>query len=167
MKIYVVSHYYDNGESYEDYRDFEDHSYYSTFELANTLYWDKVTSDYEGKYILKSVVLNTQETNVLEESVYLTCHSQWDDYYNQENPEPDYGYCPGYPEDEDIPCTPYDSEEDELVEDYLYSEGTNFKTMKEIDDEIKARRQAMLMNDLNESLDDILTEYDIQHIEYV
>lgn len=167
MIIYIVSHYYDNGESYEDYRDFEDHSYYSTFELANTLYWDKVTSDYEGKYVLKSVVLDTQETNILEESVYLTCHSQWWDAYNQENPEPDDDYCPEYPDDGDVPYTSYDSEEDELVEDYLHSEGTNFKTFKEIDDEIEARRQAMLMNDLNESLDDILTEYDIQHIQYI
>ena len=152
MIIYIVSHYYDNGESYEDYREYQSHSYYSTFELASTFFWDKVTSDYEGKYVLKSVVLDTQETNILEESEYLTCHSQWDDYYNQENPEPDYDYCPEYPDKEDS----YESEEDVLVEDYLHSEGTNFKTMKEIDDEIEERKQAILVESLNEDLDNLL-----------
>ena len=157
MKIYVVSHYYDNGESYEDYREYEDHSYYSTFELANTLYWDKVTSDYEGKYVLKSVVLDTQETTILEESEYLKCHSCWDDYYNQENPEPDCDYCPECPEDEDIPYTPYDSEEDALVEEYLHSEGTNLKIIKEIDAEIEERKQAILVDSLNADLDELLS----------
>lgn len=160
MKIYVVSHYYDNGESYEDYREYQSHSYYSTFELASTFFWDKVTSDYEGKYVLKSVVLDTQETNILEESAFLTCHSQWDDYYNQENPEPDDDYCPeypdDYPDDGDVSYTPYDSEEDELVEDYLHSEGTNFKTFKEIDDEIEEKKQAILVDSLNADLDELL-----------
>jgi len=167
MIIYIVSHYYDNGESYEDYREYQDYEYYSTFEKASKVFWTYVTSDYEGKYVLKSVVLDTQETTILEESVYLTCHSQWWDLYNQENLESDYDYCPEYHDDENTLYPPYESEEDELIEDYLYSEGTNFKAFKEIDEEIEARKQAMLMNDLNESLDDILTEYDIQHIEYV
>ena len=38
MKIYIVSHYWDNGESYEDYRDYEDLFHFSTLKKATTFF---------------------------------------------------------------------------------------------------------------------------------
>ena len=85
MEIYIVSHYYDNGESYEDFREYEDLLYYSSFKNASKVFWEKVTSDYHGIIKLKEVTLDTQEITILEESAWIACTSSWeyccDEYY--------------------------------------------------------------------------------------
>jgi len=78
MKIYIVSHYWNNGESYEDYRSYEDHFHFSTLKKAMTFFQDKVTSDYEGRYILISKELNTQEEEELAKSAWVKCLSTWE-----------------------------------------------------------------------------------------
>ena len=70
MKIYVVSHYYDNGESYEDYREYEDHKYYSALELATTAYYDEICEEYIGCWELTVVELDTQKTVELDKVPY-------------------------------------------------------------------------------------------------
>lgn len=87
-KIYVVSHYYDNGESYEDFMDFEDFLYYSTLEQAIRVYWEKTSCDaYEGRYTLKEVTLDTQEWRIIEKSKFIRCSSQFNDYYADNSEE--------------------------------------------------------------------------------
>lgn len=88
MKIYVVSHYYDNGEKYEDFRDYEDFLYYSTLEQAIRVYWEKTSCDaYEGRYTLKEITLDTQEEKILEKSKFIHCSSQFDDWYVDDSEE--------------------------------------------------------------------------------
>lgn len=88
MKIYVVIHYFDNGESYEDFRDYEDFLYYSTLEQAIRVYWEKTSCDaYEGRYTLKEITLDTQEERILEKSKYIHCSSQFNDWYADNSEE--------------------------------------------------------------------------------
>lgn len=89
MNIYVVSHYYDNGESYEDYREYETHEYYSTLELASSKFQQETCEDYEGQYELSKVELDTQETECIEKTDYHRCHSMLDDYFS-DNPDDYY-----------------------------------------------------------------------------
>lgn len=169
MKIYVVTHFYDNGESYEDYREYEDHYYYSTFELASALFWEKAASDYEGQYVLSSVELDTQETECLEKTPYLPCSSQWDKYYAQVNPEPDYedyDYTPDPTESyieywrwEDLCCPTIEEdipeEEDKAWLEYMTTPGTNYQEWEECERELKERRNAILLDELNTLLEDL------------
>lgn len=100
MNIYVVSHYYDNGESYEDYREYETHEYYSTLELASSKFQQETCGEYEGQYELSKVELDTQETECIEKTDYHRCHSMLDDYFS-DNPEdymPDDYYSEDYPD---------------------------------------------------------------------
>jgi hypothetical protein len=177
MKIYVVSHYYDNGESYEDYRDYEDHEFYSTLELASAEFWGRVTEDYEGKWVLRSVELDTQDSEVLEESVWIKC-TGWNPY-EQDNPEPDYDDydpmeeyekeyywdgCPKHPEKNLHIAWEYldwcndeiDRAEWETVDEYLSSESTNYREWEEVNREIEEKRQAILLESLNNVLNELL-----------
>lgn len=182
MKIYVVSHYWDNGLSYEDYQDFETHEYYSTYEKAASVFWDCVTSDYEGKYVLFSVELDTQATEELEVSAWITCHSAWDDMLGA--PDPDYdGYdpmkeweeehywngCPKHPEKNIKTAWEYlhwldtspnvtDSLRNELEAetDYLHSKNANYQEWKECEEEIKKRKPDILLDELNSMLVELL-----------
>lgn len=152
MKIYTVNHYYNNGESYEDYREYEDILYYSTLDKAWRVFWEKVTSDYEGIFYLKELTLDTQEVITLEESVWIDCKSSWD--YPS---EPDYmdNYDDCYYGDydyNDYYINPYEElqmwelEEMEDIENWLTHEGENYK----IFEEINAVRLANLLKDLEE-----------------
>lgn len=73
MTVFIVKHYYNNGESYEDYREYEDTFLFSTQKKASDFFWTKVTDDYEGKYVLLEWEADTQEKTILEESVFITC----------------------------------------------------------------------------------------------
>lgn len=73
MKVYAVTHYWNNGESYEDYDHYEETRLFSTYEKANTFYWDKVTSDYEGYYSFYEWGLDTNEQTPLDESPHIAC----------------------------------------------------------------------------------------------
>lgn len=78
MKIWIVEHHYDNGESYEDYREYIDYTVFSTYDKAMGFYCSKIIPYYEGKYILKSIEADTQRWSKLEESPYVKCSSAWD-----------------------------------------------------------------------------------------
>ena len=165
MKIYLVSHYYDNGESYEDYRTYEDHFYYSTLKLATSIFWDKATGDYEGKYVLSSVELDTQETECLEKTPYLPCSSQWEDYFEQNNPEPEDE------EYDDLPDPNKSAEEAfrhldmvdredcyrelDIEREWLSHEGSNYQEWEECEEEIKKRKSDILLDELNSMLTDL------------
>lgn len=94
MDIYVVSHYYDNGESYEDYREYQSHKYYSTLELASSNFQRETYGEYEGQYELSKIELDTQETECIEKTDYHRCRSMLesmleddgspDDYYSED-----------------------------------------------------------------------------------
>lgn len=125
MLIYIVSHYWDNGESYEDYDHYEEHKYYSSLELASQSFWRKASEDYEGKYILKSKELDTQGEELLEETPYIECSSVYDNWGNLEESEI-------YTQEEDCPHeshyydtydTPYESYQEEirLENEWLHS----------------------------------------------
>lgn len=149
MKIYTVNHYYDNGESYEDYKEYEDILYYSTLDKAWSIFWEKVTSDYEGIIKLKELTLDTQEVITLEESVWIDCKSScdypseldyignYDDYYYD-----DFDYNRDY--DDDL----WETYEEEIctIDEWLTHEGENYK----IFEEINAIRLANLLKDLEE-----------------
>lgn len=187
MKIYIVSHYYDNGESYEDYRDYETHFHFSTLEKANSFFWEKVVSDYEGKWMMVEKTLDTQEEKELETTPYLECHSAWYDCCPH---DPDYEYEidpfekwadehywngePKYPErsiedawefidwleDPDNPSIMKETsylEEIEFERDWLSHEGTNYQEWKECEEEIKKKKSDILLDELNSMLVELLT----------
>ena len=109
MKVYSVEHKYDNGESYEDYREYTDVKLFSTYERANTFFWERVISDYKGKYLMHEWELDTNEKKLLDESEYIACkpYDPFDDYYEDD----DYQEC----EDN------YQQVDKETIEDYLWS----------------------------------------------
>jgi len=156
MIIYAVVHNYDNGESYEDYREYKDVYLFETYEKANTFFWDKVTSDYQGKYSLYDWELDTQKQNLLDESEWITCTPCYYDYYNQNDYEEDEDYQE--PNDEFQPQL-----DKEAIEDYLYTlpniqeqiveeewlkhKGENYEILHQIEedkleDELKASEEA-------------------------
>ena len=173
MYIYVVKHLYDNGESYEDYREYEDYEMFSTYSRANQVYWIKVSDPdgYEGKFQLIEWELDTQDQQVLEESPWLTCTpSYWVDPDYECEPDEDSWFednyywngAPKYPEaniqmawelvdwesEHDIPIMA----EKQLIQEYLTSEGANYKAFKKVDEEIQARRIEALDSELTELL---------------
>lgn len=82
MKIYTVTHYYDNGEIYaEDIQRYEDVYYYSSLEIAK-VFFDSETEDFEGQYVLKEITLDTQECEIIEKTEYNRCSSQWEEDFN-------------------------------------------------------------------------------------
>lgn len=149
MKIYTVSHYYDNGESYEDYREYEDILYYSTLNKAWSVFWEKVTSNYEGIIRLKELTLDTQEAITLEESVWIDCKNSWD--YPS---EPDYMdnyddyYYNNFDYYRDYNDAIWETYEDEIyaIDEWLTHEGENYKIFEEIND----IRLTNLLKDLEE-----------------
>lgn len=153
MKIYTVNHYYNNGESYEDYREYEDILYYSTLDKAWSVFWAKVTSDYEGIFYLKELTLDTQETITLEESAWVNCKSSWDypleDYVgNYDDYYYDDYYYDNFDYDRDYDNAIWETYEDEIcaIDEWLTHEGENYK----IFEEINAIRLANLLKDLEE-----------------
>lgn len=112
MKIYVVIHFYDNGESYEDFRDYEDVYYYSSLEIATRVFWENICGYYEGKYSLREITLDTQESKLLDESEWVKCNSMIDDYYESL-------YEDDYPRDEYWEECEEARQEEELIESWL------------------------------------------------
>ena len=153
MKVYYVTHFYDNGESYEDYRSYQDTYLFSSFKKANSTFWDYVTSDYEGKYVLGEWELDTQNMKELETSVYLPCRPHWS--YEDEPYYPDY-YDPDLCIEDSGENMEYLVYEDEVEEpsqeeeEWLTHKGENYKIFKEIEDD----RLLKLLNQLNDLLDE-------------
>ena len=167
MKIYVVSHYYDNGESYEDYREYENHELYSTYQKAKDKFWASVVGDYEGKYVLTEWELDTQEKNTLEESAWIKCTSWYDKQSCCYEPDPEeYEYDPWeeYADSVDYnteyACAEFESMKDEIKaeEEWLCHEGTNYQEWKECDEEIKKRKSDIFLDELNSMLVELLKQ---------
>ena len=173
MNIYIVSHYYDNGESYEDYREYQDHEFYSTLKKASQAFWKHVTEDYEGMYQLIRKTLDTQEAKLLEESEWIKCtryypEEDWqgdydDDYYtcdSYEEPDPTASIKEYWEWEDELnmycACGDISEEEDKAWLNYVITPGTNYYTFKEVDDEIAARKNAILLDSLNECLKELL-----------
>ena len=142
MKIYVLTHYWDNGESYDDYREYESSSYYSTLELAAKAYWDE-TRDYKGSFTLFSVELDTQKKAILTKSENVPCPSAmqslwWEQEYSQESSDDIYGIDYSYMCD-DLYYWRYPAceEEDEeaLTEEWLTHKGENYAVFKALEDD--------------------------------
>lgn len=85
MDIYIVKHFYDNGLSYEDYRQYEDNLYYSSLELAENQYFPTIGKNFTGKYSVIKMTLDTNESNVIHETEYIHCN--FDDYMSEEEQE--------------------------------------------------------------------------------
>lgn len=62
MEIYIVSHKYDNGESFEDKCFYEDRQHFSTKEKAIQYYNSKITAEYIGSYSIIKVPLDSPES---------------------------------------------------------------------------------------------------------
>lgn len=167
MKIYVVTHFYDNGESYEDYREYIEYTMFSTEGKAYAFYCEKILSDYEGRYSIFEWELDTQEKTLLEESPWVKCSPMYScddwqgDYEPEYNPE-DYYPDPmkSYKEywrhedafwyQDDIP-----EEEDRAWFEYVNTPGTNYREYQECERELKERRNALLLEDLNTLLKEL------------
>jgi hypothetical protein len=155
MKVYAVIHYYDNGETYEDYREYRDTALYSTLDKATSVYWENVCDDYNGMFRIYEWELDTQEVTMLEESVYLHKYPEPErpdcDYYDdceELNPE-------DWPGNDEYMIDEWNStitEEDEPldIEEWLCSEGYNYKIFKEIEED--------RLRKLNAELDNLLTK---------
>ena len=148
MKVYAVKHEHDNGLSYEDYREYEDIELFSTYEKANHVFWDYVTSDYEGQYILSEWELDTQDRTTLDKSVYIPCTSEFDkanelDWLALNQDDRIYEY----PE-EDVQYPYYEDEEDIYEEEWLTHKGENYEIFSEIESDRLLK--------LNQELDQLL-----------
>lgn len=170
MKVYMLSHYYDNGESYEDYREYENHELYSTYQKAKDRFWASVVGDYEGKYVLTEWELDTQKKNQLEESPWIKCTSCYDEEW-QGDYEPDYEDCDYSPDPTDsykeywrwedsLPDWGDDisEEEDKAWYEYVTTPGTNCQEWEECEKEIKERKNAILLDELNSMLVELLKQ---------
>lgn len=155
MKVYAVKHEYDNGLSYEDYREYESVSLFSSYKQASEIFWDNATSDYQGKYTLLEWELDSQNKTVLEETPYIACMPEYyneeeyaDDYidydsdegyyYNSESWELIYDYCKAIAQD--------DSQKD--IDDWLTHKGENYEIFHQIEQD----RIDKLLQTLNELL---------------
>lgn len=148
MKIYTINHQYTNGMTYEDYREYEDILYYSTLDKAYSIFWEKVTSDYEGIYYIKEITLDTQEVNIIEESAYIE-----ESYPYNDEPYNDFDDCYWDCEYSEDPWEVYYlnesdelNEEWDIIDEWLTHEGENYK----IFEEINAIRLDNLLKDLEE-----------------
>lgn len=151
--IYAVKHYYNNGESYEDYREYEDTFLFSTKKNASDFFWTKVTDDYEGEYVLLEWEADTQEKTILEESVFIACTPEYWSYDDSDD-------CQDFEDSND--CQDFDFKEyydavsafanrDEYLaeEEWLLGSHEHNKLFKEMEED-KA------IDELNASLDTLL-----------
>lgn len=138
MKVYAVTYYWDNGESYEDYDHYQETKLFSTYEKANTFYWDRVTSDYEGYYTFFEWELDTNEQTPLDESPHISCTPQRyrvePDYYEVDDEQ----FMPG--EDYDPVATMYAYAELELYKEeweaemeWLEHKGEQYEILESIE----------------------------------
>lgn len=68
-KIYVLTHYWDNGcEPWDDYyQRGQDSWYYSSLEMLNL---NKPSADTTGRWVAEEIILDTQEKNTLWETMW-------------------------------------------------------------------------------------------------
>lgn len=119
MKIYVLTHLYDNGLSYEDKMNFEDNYYYSSLEVLNM---NKPAASTQGMWIAKEIELDTQETKTIWQTEWIPCV-----------PDYNYGITDDGLEEPEIPERVLTDED--AIEDYLQNNRSNvgFDAPLEID----------------------------------
>lgn len=71
MDIFIIRHNWDNGESFEDKEHYQEDKYYST-RTAAIASWGKI-GPFEGMYTFLKVTLDTQETEIIEQTQYNRC----------------------------------------------------------------------------------------------
>ena len=168
MKIYVVTHFYDNGESYEDYREYTDYAMFSTEAKAYAFYSEKILSDYEGNYSIIEWALDTQEIVLLEKSPWVECSSlnscdDWQGDYEPEYepedyyPDPMKSYKEYWRHEDTFWCTGDDisEEEDKAWLEYVTTPGTNYQEWEEVNEEIRKKKSDILFEELNEMLKEL------------
>ena len=74
MKIYAIIHYYDNGFTYEDYRNYVTTNLYSDLSKASKIYQSKTSGKYEGALELVEWELDTNNKKTLQETEYILAH---------------------------------------------------------------------------------------------
>lgn len=150
MEIYIVSHFQDNGESYEDRQTWTNRWLFSTWEKAYAFYCNQIIDTYKGTFKLWKVKLDNYID--LDNSGLVLETSPWGGYtyfepeYDfPEDSEIDEEYCQcDYPEDsikdywkyEDSMYS-YDStciseEEEAVITDWLTHKGENYQIFEEI-----------------------------------
>lgn len=134
MKIYVVIHFYDNGESYEDCRDYTDYYVFSTEAKAYGFYCDQILSDYEGKYSMYEKELDTQKQTLLEESPWVECRPMYQYDSCLEDYEPDVD---SIDYDDDYSKAEIESVQDELKaeEEWLTTKREQCELLEEIEED--------------------------------
>lgn len=105
MKVWIVSHFWDNGEKYrEDLEEYQDYKIFSTYEKAMDYYCGCICPEYIGRYTLDGYEVDTHEIEQLEKSPWVDCPSYADyleekmlDSYRSDNePEVDYELIGSY-----------------------------------------------------------------------
>lgn len=166
MKIYVVTHFYDNGESYEDYREYTDYFMFSTEAKAYTFYCEKILSDYEGRYSMYEKELDTQKQTLLEVSPWVECSSlnsceDWQGEYEPEYdpedfyPNPMESYREYWRWDDETSYDDISEEEYKVWLEYVTTPGTNYQEWEEVNEEIRKKKNAILFEELNEILKEL------------
>lgn len=159
MDIYVVTHCCDNGLYGDmDYMEWEEYKFFSTLKLAESEYYNSIIDEYEGRYKLSKLTLDTQERILLEESPFRA--NTYYDYDPSEEYQPDqeleYEYEPDpcnsirdawdYMEMEEREREFESQEEDD---EYLSVPHDNYQMFKELEEDA--------LDDLNKALDELLT----------
>lgn len=166
MKIYVVTHFYDNGESYEDYREYTDYFMFSTEAKAYAFYCEKILSDYEGRYSMYEKELDTQKQTLLEVSPWVACSSInqyepcFEDYESEYDPEDFYpnpmeSYREYWRWDDETSYDDISEEEYKAWLEYVTAPGTNYQEWEEVNEEIRKKKNAILFEELNEILKEL------------
>lgn len=160
MKVWIVSHFWDNGEKYrEDLLEYQDYKIFSTYQKAMDYYCSCIIPAYIGQYILDEYEVDTHEVMQLEKSPWEDCPCQYPDYEPEYEPEePDYDtseledkldeyHCPSESLDFDY------SYEISCEEQWLTHEGENYKIFEEIKKCENNKLLCKLIEELNTLLD--------------
>lgn len=89
MKVYAIIRNWDNGLSYEDYREYTAIDLYSNLNEAIDIYKTKTSNKYEGSVTLIEWEINTNNKKTLKESPYIDCTPS--DPYEEED-EKNFSY---------------------------------------------------------------------------
>ena len=89
MKIYAIIHYFDNGLTYEDYRDYVTTNLYSDLSEASKIYQSETSDKYEGAFKLVEWEIDTNNKKTLQETSYIPCTPY--DPYEEEDKKFAYG----------------------------------------------------------------------------
>ena len=89
MKVYAIIRNWDNGLSYEDYREYTNTDIYSNLDEALNIYKTKTLNKYEGSVTLIEWEVDTNNKKTLKKSPYIDCTPY--DPYEEEDKNFAYG----------------------------------------------------------------------------